>query len=576
MQYLFFSDIIEISHDYTVSSLISDSYATYDELLEKPLNEECPVLVKVPLYKFRCMLTTEQENVLTKNNDIEGTEIDLRELFKPEYSRNTPPRHVSVCSPAGMGKTTILQRFSYKAIMALNDQKIVGLEKNKLVLFLHFNRIDTDNKCMLKELLFSQQSPDITLPQQDKLYDWMVKNKGENCLIVADGFDQFRSDVTLSISPAHYKGISFANLFIRDLLNGRLFPRAKLLTSSRENQIKNLPMELKPDRIIEIQGLTTNSIDSLVTQLSGKKGKEILEYLKQYNQILYYMCSNVLLLRYIVTILIRKSRNLAKTTTTTTELLLLPVINLMQSKSNVDKPNISEVTLILMETAYLCTLEKRVTFSNVNLLKCHKCIYENLVLKTNEKSSNFQFQHQMLQDFFAALFICIQNIDRFHKEVSAIFNNEGWNLVIKILCGLMLNIDVIDLLNEVTDGRVVDMEKKQEILLEHIIKSFFEDGVLSNLEHIITLHECNYEFSQQIIEIDLSNEILQDFEMFCVSSVVNLIHCIKKLKLSNSTKLQIQRLCSLVPHNEKKVIILLVIVFVIQSKINYIEKLSRS
>lgn len=155
----------------------------------------------------------------------------------------------------------------------------------------------------------------------------------------------------------------------------------------------------------------------------------------------------------------------------------------------------------------------------------------NTVFKGREQ---LFFQHQVLQELFSALYICTFNANRFEKHLNDTFENPHWQVVHKFLCGLILNKDVTELLNEAIEYGPHNVQQKKEILLQCIHKTILSEGLIKDINSIDLLYEARLTIKDSL-SISFANRSLQDFNIFALFYVIRRASCISELNLQCSS-----------------------------------------
>lgn len=172
-------------------------------------------------------------------------------------------RHVMVMGQAGSGKSSSLRYFAQQVAL----KTIPAHADIELVIYLEFKHFVTGNNVHLKELLLGDDvCPELSNIEQDDLYQWAIENK-EKVLIVCDGYDQI-SDPLLRKETRNpgYKKIADETIFIKSILNKKLFGNSRIVTSSREYAVAYLPTDCLPDKFIMLAGFKNEDVDKLVVE----------------------------------------------------------------------------------------------------------------------------------------------------------------------------------------------------------------------------------------------------------------------------------------------------------------------
>lgn len=513
--------------------------------LQVPQKKEYPKLVIIRSKLFiGCHRVNEHyrpdHSFATPTYTIDGQEIQFAQLFSA-FGEYLPPRHVMISGSAGMGKSFLLFSFAKAAVNAINGgENTVGLNHIKLVLYLKFKYI-RNRETHLRDLLIGQQTPRLEEDKKHQLYKWMVENEGQNVMIILSGLDHFCDDLNADKELSEYYKRSLASSFIRDIFARRLFPKAVILSSSREHAIYKLEQYWLPDRIVAIEGLRGESIDRLIVELGGKDGEQIKADLKEHCPFVYSLCVNPLFLQYVVATQSQNPRDAIKTVT---ELIMHVITKFVISPFSARKININQVRLNLMKMAYRGTKAGKVLFRNKDLQNANLDInqLDDLVIIINEHKPGIQehlkgrklifFSHQVLQEALSSLHIANMELNKFRSIVSTIFGDKRWSVVVRILCGIIMNVNVNETLELAIDDGIEEINEKREIVLKLVRDTFLKYKTIAQLEHLHILYECNLSHNQSV-SLKLQGNQLKYYDVFCVSSIICHLKDVRELNLSS-------------------------------------------
>ncbi|CAK8693908.1 unnamed protein product [Clavelina lepadiformis] len=193
---------------------------------------------------------------------------------KKEYVRihgNT----VGVSGQAGIGKTTLTKILTQKIL------KEGFLSEVKYIFYIALRDVDFTAESNL--LQFFTTSTGCEWDHSRESHDRYLLNhlnESSDVIIIMDGLDEARMtspDKLAPITSLHSKAT--AETFIKNLLCGKLLPRAKKFITSRPRQLYDLHPQCRPSFIVNVLGLNEESQEKICGQICDKDSEKVMQRL---------------------------------------------------------------------------------------------------------------------------------------------------------------------------------------------------------------------------------------------------------------------------------------------------------
>nr|XP_039258506.1 uncharacterized protein LOC120335072 [Styela clava] len=270
---------------------VTESYKEQD--LNEPDFEVHPKLKKVPNF-YRGQMAAEYKKekgfAVTEGSEEIGQLITMNKLS--EQLSDESCNYIAITGQAGSGKTTIMKRVSRSVVVAnklvKKARKAKGTfsqlfrKKKRQFRFVHhfgFKDMPVSNATRPEEalspcdLLFGKIAPGFKNLEVEDGYEWVIEHDYE-CIFFFDGLDQAMWDLHGNHNKMNYFDKSSTATIMYNILTRNLFPRAKIVISSREHKIASLPLELRPPFITALAGLDPEDIKKLFISVLGETGEE--------------------------------------------------------------------------------------------------------------------------------------------------------------------------------------------------------------------------------------------------------------------------------------------------------------
>ena len=368
---------------------------------------------------------------------------------------------VAVVGQAGIGKTTLSKTILLKSI------------KNEFfnadyVFYLQFRDVVYEEKTHLLSFLTKA----LTLPwitnetRRNDVLTKLLKNK--QILFIMDGLDEAILDTSTTCKPISPYEIALPEIFIKNILQGNLFVRAKKVITSRPRQLLELPDSLRPRFVVNITGLSVESQKQICKDICGDNAEAIFNYIQHNPPISSYCYVPAICILAIHAIdNVRKkqpSGNMSSTLPNTMTEILAIVISLFLKCDHARRALSLER---LAELAWEGLKSRKFYFDEEDLKKFSLTVHDlNTLLVTliakNSKNSDMgllggdleklsYFAHLIIQEFLAAMkLIFFTTSAEFQelflgKSVGPIqfrkpqqnLSGSTWEMVTKFLFGLL-------------------------------------------------------------------------------------------------------------------------------------------
>ena len=191
---------------------------------------------------------------------------------------------VGLIGQAGIGKTTLS-----KSIYAKVANK--GLFGAEYVFYMQFRYIDYQKKTDLLSFLTMNLPVPLEWIDDKKRRTTVLTElaKSKQIVMIFDGLDEAILDPSVPYAgPSSLFDTVNPEIFIKQLLQGSLFPWAKSIFTSRPRQLLELHKQLRPHFIVNITGLDTEAQSLICKDICGRNAEKIFDYLIHHPQISCY------------------------------------------------------------------------------------------------------------------------------------------------------------------------------------------------------------------------------------------------------------------------------------------------
>jgi len=370
---------------------------------------------------------------------------EATELFKE--AENCGGNSVAIIGEPGVGKTN----FS-KTLLRLRAANASQDDKESLYLFhVKFRDMDFNKETNVLEFLVKPLMASWKFEHEKDQELLALINDSCEVYIIADGLDEADDKLFSSpLEPASQMGLydtATPDVIIKNLLAGRIFPKAKKVVTSRPDAFLNLHADFKPHFNVRILGLSLESQERLGLLLCNKSDaaySKVKEKLNT-NPDLRSLCYNPLQCNITVQVLMwmEFSEHVSKITST-----LIFVENLLHIlKRNKDlRAELLQTVKELAKLAVTGMNEDKFIFDkkDLNNLK-HEILNQFFLAKSTsirlpgenilEGDKRFFFTHLLWQEFFAAMWLMFVADKKHFREMLKVLSGPRWKVVLKFAFG---------------------------------------------------------------------------------------------------------------------------------------------
>ena len=363
-----------------------------------------------------------------------------------QRDETTPgPNVAAVVGQPGIGKTTCLKSWGGQIV----EKQI--LENASLVFLIFVRGIRFTHKQNLLQFLLSSVYAD--RPSYPGSDDAIVQRivDDENVIILIDGLDEAAVDnIYLKACDVHPCNVAYPLHFLLNLVGGKLLPRAKVVVSSRPDQLYRLHPSHRPEFIVQILGLNEDGRDDIGTQLCPQRYEEVKQMLLQNPDVLDYCYVPT---QFILTVDYLLQHDSEKEFISLSKVFAHACNAYARSASSdqLRERDLSRMGLELDKLGMLawngCS-NRHVTFKTENFEEVglsresiesflNTSVLENVDLKCRILASDKRsyFSHLLWQEFFAALYLMMvmnmQDFETFAKRL----RQDHWQVVLKLAFG---------------------------------------------------------------------------------------------------------------------------------------------
>ena len=187
---------------------------------------------------------------------------------------------VAVIGHPGVGKTTLTKNI-------LRQMLENGLYDNPdFVFYLIFRDIDYSTKTDLLSFLTANSLEVDWKSNQSRRNAVLCRLKNEKVVIILDGLDE--AVLTEFNAKISLESLAEPETFIKSILRGQIFSKAKKLVTSRPRQLYELSRDLIPKFVVNISGIDEDAQRLLCQYVCGDKSNEVFEMIENQPDIVSY------------------------------------------------------------------------------------------------------------------------------------------------------------------------------------------------------------------------------------------------------------------------------------------------
>ncbi|XP_066472135.1 NACHT, LRR and PYD domains-containing protein 3-like [Tiliqua scincoides] len=467
---------------------------------------------------------------ILEKNTSDYSSVDIECLFEPDQSGETP-RTVVLQGPAGIGKTTTVQK-----IMLGWAAGELYQESFDYVFCIRCRELSFTEEVNSLANLILEQCQDICAPVGE------ILAHPEKLLFIIDGFDELR----FSLEPEKnqlcddaYSKVTLESI-LSSLLRKKLLPKCYLLITTRPGAAQKLQEFLKFPRFTEILGFSEKGRRQYFFKFfaDDRKANLALRFIE--NTVAVSTICFIPMVCWIICSVIKEEleteNEIADTLDTTTKVFVQFTHSLLKNVSGKVKFPLDEVRK-LCSLAQTGILEQKILFEEEDLKEHHLdgsdltdlFLERRTFRKGPVRHSLYSFLHLCFQEFFAAMLYILQEEPKgvphdYVQDLKRLLaacekpGNEHLELTVRFIFGLSSE-KVRVFLEQILQCKTSDLVKP--LLLQKAEEVAAEDPPRTSYSLLNFLH-CLFE-SQ---EVDFAKRVMHRFHTIDLSfKTISVLDC---------------------------------------------------
>ena len=218
-------------------------------------------------------------------HSAESKQFEFQEA-KEEYI-NQVGNFVGIAGEAGMGKTTLTKQLLQQAL-----DKDKPLYNAEYVFYVPFRNLNYKKETDFLHFLIPGSLPS-KFTNNHNMMDMLLDelNDCDNVCLIMDGFDE--ADLNLDStceSKVDVHDSALAEDFINNLLQGKIFSKAKKIISSRPRQLYEIDKKFCPNYVVNILGLDLAAQKLICQNVCKEQQKEVFLFIQNHPDLLCMCC----------------------------------------------------------------------------------------------------------------------------------------------------------------------------------------------------------------------------------------------------------------------------------------------
>ena len=447
----------------------------------------------VDLFKQAEELAKEQAKWVTGNYDAEKKYIAAH------------GNCVGVSGQAGIGKTTFTKQLVEKVL----NKELLDID---FLFYVSLKKVNYDEKLNVLQFLLTNLDSSW---EHDSASDKVLLKQleeSEKVMIIFDGLDEATIELEKQCPNAKLYDVATPDIFLKNILNGNILPKAKKLITSRPRQMLELHEQYKPHCIVDVLGINFEAQRQICKDICKDDSDKVLNELLNHPELLA-QCYVPIICIFIIYWLLLKHLHPDQTP-------LFPsvtniILNVLETfttheiaKSNFELKKLSELAWEGLRHKKYEFTKKDIKKSDLKKESLNTVLITNTPIRLLNVAKITYFSHLMLQEFFSAVYLILFLPLYDFKDVLLVNDKRSGNLdVVKSF--------LFGLCNASTYERLVnfestffpdysDFDEKKSFLEEFVCKiteNLLSDEFSKYLEICSLLYEMhNQELTKKVVD----------------------------------------------------------------------------
>ncbi|XP_078490682.1 NACHT, LRR and PYD domains-containing protein 1b allele 2-like [Ciona intestinalis] len=416
---------------------------------------------------------------------------------------------VCVVGQPGVGKSTVLKML----LNCIIEDKSVKPD-TEFFFPISLKNFNPDKKISLLEFLLHDSWSDWNHSDAENQALILFLYNNPNVLILIDGWDELNTN--LRVYECQLESIDYPEVFIKNLLMGKLLPKAAKVITSRPDQFYELPANYRQGLVSEVRGMDKPAKRNLTKQMCGEANLESVEKLLSDRPDLDALCDIPVQCIHIIACL-NSSVSSGREMNSMTQVLISTIINIKESdhlKANMSERKLGRELVKLAELAYEGLSAGKLVFQQNDFDKVgineqtvdmflHTYVEKSQHLKTKmlQGKKRSCFPHIIWQEVFAAVHLILFMAKEDFRRCMDTFTNPHWKVVTRFMFGICNSASYKDLKVIFQSCEIKDYERKKQVLKSLITLKDQNDLSKDVITFSGWVHEANdAEISQEFKE----------------------------------------------------------------------------
>ena len=223
-----------------------------------------------------------REEIIKQSYENPVGNIRAKEFFKEaaKQLKDNQKNVVAVIGHPGVGKSTLTKEILRKTLKE-------DLYEATYVFYLKFRDVDYKKETDLLTFLTADLLPLKWKNKQHRRNAVLgTLDMDEKVLLILDGLDE--ADLRNSEVKANFDSVVIPEIFIKNILSGQIFSKAKKLITSRPRQLYELPRDILPKFILQISGIDQKAQQQLCQYICKERSDKVFSLVKDQPDLVSY------------------------------------------------------------------------------------------------------------------------------------------------------------------------------------------------------------------------------------------------------------------------------------------------